>query len=191
MSRTFFTFYVSIALAIMPSVTGCTSRSAPIATNAPSRFAELKEAAGRSDAIVIARVLTTDFSEPAADGFLSTLTVRIEQVLQGSSNSSQPVCIRVPVGQEANGQWRITAHTVLISSNPASSIKPGEQLLLFLSRSFYAEQAKARQGEPLATCTAAPFGMARVQAGTISTNHLAYESPATVKALQQVLEDVQ
>lgn len=170
-------------------LTACAPLTPPTTQQAAvSRYPELVETAQRADSVVLAQVAAVDFSDPAADNFLTTIRARVMEVLAGQNIRAQSLCVRIPLGQRPDGQWLMTAHSTLISPTPGAGIQAGDQLLLFLSRQTYEEQVAARGGQPLADCTGSALGIARARDGIIE-EQLSFPVPPTVGDLRSSLKE--
>lgn len=108
------------------------------------------EHAAMSDAVLLVEPLGFDVSDPLGDGFLTTITARVVEVLKGSFGPGEIVKIRHIAGQDEAGRWQVATHDSLFEAFGHLRPRPGERLLLFFNRDFYRQQAEARGGKPIA-----------------------------------------
>ena len=142
--------------------------------------------AQRSDQIVLGRVIRANMRAPGRDGFYTSATFAIEEVLRGPSvPTGTTLNIRFPEGQDASGQWHSTAHSN-IGPFGEHSLEAGQRFLLLLSRSFYEQQAAARGGTPLPGITGAGFGWHRLSGEAIGDRYVE-DYPATLGEVRRLL----
>jgi hypothetical protein len=179
--------------------TGC---AAP-APNAPPQAAAPAEAepaldprgdpefvriARQADSVVVAELVRVDFSDPAADKFLTTAEWRSLEVLRGDRRAGETVRVRIPLGQDPDGQWRWIRGETAVSPDATGRMKPGDRFLLKLSRSTYEAQVRARGGEPLPGVTGAGLGLHPLSGREIRAGG-SFRPPASLEHLKAQLQD--
>lgn len=141
--------------------------------------------AAMSDAVLVVEMLGADSSDPLADGFLTTITARVVEPLTGSFTVGEIVRLRHIAGQDVAGHWRVATHDPLYAPFGHFRLKAGQQLLLFVNRDFYRQQAEARGGEPLPNYLGGA-GIYRIVDGKI-VNDSGLPMPETVEDLRRLL----
>ncbi|MFN3388020.1 MAG: hypothetical protein ACK40O_03755 [Allosphingosinicella sp.] len=135
-----------------------------------------------ADSAVVGRVLEVETQAPAPDGFLSTVTFAVEETLHGTPGADV-LTVRLPSGQDAAGRW-YSSTGALLGPQEDRKLRPGDRVLLLLSRALYEEQSARGGTQPLPSATGAGLGAYRLSGDRIHRGEAAGDVPATLSELR-------
>lgn len=139
------------------------------------------ELAAESEAVLLLRIDRTDFSDSRSDGHRTTMEATVLEAFKGPYRAGQTVRVRHVQGEDASGEWNLTAHSMHFPQHQA-----GDQVLLFVNRELYFGQAEARGGQPLPGHVGAGGGLFRVSGDRI-INDADIRMPDTLDELRAQL----
>jgi hypothetical protein len=127
------------------AVSGCKAR--PFLVERANRnfvWADAEGLVRNSDPILVLRLQAAHTTTRGADGFGTTIWAQVLEVLKGDPDyAGEMVTLRLP--QTTDGPWPAHDHSRSLRERPA-----GRRVILFADQEFYAAQARARGGVPLA-----------------------------------------
>ena len=142
--------------------------------------------AAQAGEVILARLVSVEFSEPDQDRFLTTTRWTIERSFKGGLSQAAEITVRFPSGRQETGDWKWTANEPAISPLKDKQFKPGQRFVLLLSRPMYEAQAQARSGRALDGKVGAGLGYYRVNGEKIVPSG-PDRPPATIAELAAIL----